>query len=53
MPDVRGMGLQDAIYLLENAGLRTMVKGSGKVVQQSIAAGQAIRKGANILIELK
>ncbi len=53
VPDVRGMGLQDAIYLLENAGLRTMVKGSGKVVQQSITAGQAIRKGANILIELK
>lgn len=53
VPDVKGMGLQDALFLLENSGLRTVVKGSGKVVQQSLAAGQSIRKGANIIIELR
>ena len=53
VPNVIGMGLVDALYLLENAGLRTKVIGSGKVVQQSIASGQAIRKGASILLELK
>lgn len=53
VPNVIGMGLVDAIYLLENAGLKTKVVGSGKVVQQSIASGQSIRKGASILLELK
>lgn len=53
VPDVKGMGLQDALYLLENSGLRAIVRGSGKVVQQSLTSGQAIRKGANIIIELK
>ena len=53
VPDVIGMGLTDAVYLLENAGLRTRVIGSGKVVQQSISAGQAYRKGTSILLELK
>jgi cell division protein FtsI (penicillin-binding protein 3) len=48
-----GMGLVDAVYLLENAGLKTRAVGSGKVVQQSLASGQAIRKGASILLELK
>ena len=53
VPNVVGMGLTDAVYLLENAGLKTRVVGSGKVVQQSIASGQAFRKGTSILLELK
>jgi cell division protein FtsI (penicillin-binding protein 3) len=53
VPNVMGMGLVDAVYLLENAGLKTRAVGSGKVVQQSLASGQAIRKGASILLELK
>ena len=53
VPNVVGMGLQDAIYLLENIGLRVSARGVGKVSQQSLAAGQAIRKGSTIFLELK
>ena len=30
MPNVKGMGLKDALYLLENMGLKVSVKGKGK-----------------------
>lgn len=53
VPNVMGMGLVDAVYLLENAGLKTRANGSGKVIQQSLTSGQAIRKGSSILLELK
>jgi cell division protein FtsI (penicillin-binding protein 3) len=53
MPNVAGMGLKDALYLLGNAGLKTQVAGSGKVVKQSIAAGTKIGKGLGVIIELK
>jgi cell division protein FtsI (penicillin-binding protein 3) len=53
MPDVNGMGLKDALYLLGNAGLKTRVKGSGKVVSQSIAAGNKIGKGLSVQIDLQ
>lgn len=39
IPSVVGMGLKDAIYLLENRGCRVKVKGYGKVRQQSLAVG--------------
>ncbi len=40
VPNVLGMGLRDAIYLMENKGLRVRVNGSyGKVRQQSIRPG--------------
>jgi len=53
MPNVSGMGLKDALYLLGNAGLKTKVMGSGKVYAQSIAAGQKIGRGLGVQIELK
>lgn len=53
VPDVKGMGLIDAMYALENSGYRTTVKGRGKVVAQSLAAGQHIEPGTSIMIELK
>ncbi|HEY1024720.1 MAG TPA: penicillin-binding transpeptidase domain-containing protein, partial [Sphingobacteriaceae bacterium] len=53
VPDVVGMGLKDALYLLGNAGLRPTVKGSGKVVRQSVVAGTRIAKGYKIVIELQ
>jgi cell division protein FtsI (penicillin-binding protein 3) len=39
IPSVVGMGLKDAIYLLENRGCRVKVRGYGKVRQQSLAVG--------------
>lgn len=53
MPNVNGMGLKDAMYLLGNVGLKAKVKGSGKVIAQSIQAGNKIYKGALVHIELQ
>jgi Cell division protein FtsI/penicillin-binding protein 2 len=52
MPQLKGMGLKDAVYLCENIGLRVSVKGVGKVAQQSILAGQPIAKGQLLNIQL-
>ena len=52
VPDVRGMGLKDALYLLGNAGLRPIVKGYGKVIKQSVGAGMRVAKGYPVIIEL-
>lgn len=53
VPEVRGMGLQDALFLLENAGLKVKVTGHGAVDKQSLTAGQALRSGQTIEIELR
>lgn len=53
VPDVKGMGLIDALYTLENAGYRTAVKGKGKVIAQSLAVGKRVNVGTTISIELK
>ncbi len=52
MPQLKGMGLKDVVYLCENMGLRVNVKGKGKVSMQSIAAGQMIARGQLVNIEL-
>lgn len=36
VPSVVGMGLRDALFILENLGLKVEVEGAGKVVRQSI-----------------
>lgn len=54
VPNVIGMGLNDALYLLENCGLTVEVEGYGKVVSQSIEAGtQTDKCEKRIRIELK
>ena len=53
MPDVRGMGLKDAIFILESRGLKVSVKGKGSVRKQSIKAGEPISRGANVDLVLK
>ncbi|MEQ1677739.1 MAG: penicillin-binding protein [Chitinophagaceae bacterium] len=52
MPNVRGMGLKDAIYLLENMGLKVAVRGRGKVTMQSVAPGTTLGKGITVILEL-
>ena len=52
MPNVKGMGLKDAIYLLENMDLKVVAKGIGKVNQQSLAAGTQIHNGQTVVLEL-
>ncbi len=52
MPNVKGMGLKDALYLLENIGVKVVVKGRGKIINQSIPAGTPLTKGWTIYVEL-
>lgn len=51
-PDVKGLGLKDAVYLLENKGFRVSFTGKGKVATQSFVAGTPFSKGQNILLIL-
>ncbi len=52
VPEVVGMGLKDAIFVLENAGLRVRFTGSGIVRRQSIPPGRRINAGNIIYLEL-
>jgi cell division protein FtsI (penicillin-binding protein 3) len=51
-PNVVGMGLKDAVYLLENAGLKVAAAGRGKVMNQSLTAGINFKKGQTISLIL-
>jgi cell division protein FtsI (penicillin-binding protein 3) len=53
VPDVSGMGLKDALYVLGNSGLKSLVRGSGRVVRQSLLAGTRVTKGEPIILELE
>jgi cell division protein FtsI (penicillin-binding protein 3) len=52
MPNVKGMGLKDALYLLENIGVKVVSKGRGKIINQSIPAGTPLTKGFTVFVEL-
>lgn len=52
MPDVRGMNAADAVYLLENRGIRVKLKGAGTVKKQSVNAGEKIANGNEVVLEL-
>ncbi len=52
MPDVTGMGIKDALFLLEQMGLKVMVNGKGAVVKQSILPGSLIAKGSIVILDL-
>ena len=52
VPDVTGLGLKDAVYLLENMGLKVEAKGAGKVVYQSLAQNADFHKGQSINLKL-
>ena len=52
VPNVKGMGLEDALYILENAGLKVTTSGFGSVKKQSIRPGSRFRSGNRIRIEL-
>lgn len=52
VPDVRGYGLRDALFRLEQAGLKVKVKGVGSVSKQSIEAGSHFKRGECIELTL-
>jgi cell division protein FtsI (penicillin-binding protein 3) len=53
VPDVKGMGAKDAVYAMENAGLRVNLAGRGMVVAQSIPPGSAIVRGQTVGLHLR
>lgn len=52
MPDVVGMALKDAVYLLETYGARVKVMGRGRVKTQSVPEGTKLNKGQEIVLQL-
>jgi len=52
VPDVNGMGIRDAVYLLEKAGYKVTFTGKGKVYKQSVEPGIFVNRGTVINLEL-
>lgn len=52
VPNVIAMGAKDALYLLENAGLKVVIKGRGSVRSQSIPPGTLVSEGKEIILEM-
>ena len=52
VPNLVGMGLKDALVILEGQKLEVRVIGRGVIRKQSLAAGSKVSKGTSILIEL-
>lgn len=52
MPNVKGMGLKDALYLLENAGIRVNYEGTGVVKSQSVPPGTPFSRASTIKLIL-
>lgn len=50
VPNVVGLSIKDAVYMLENMGMRVRFSGKGKVVKQSVAAGSKIDKKHNLIV---
>lgn len=45
VPDVHNMGARDAVFLMEKRGIKVKLDGCGRVLQQSIGAGEKVRPG--------
>jgi cell division protein FtsI (penicillin-binding protein 3) len=52
VPDVRGMTLRDAIYLLENKKLKVTYSGAGRVLEQSLLPGSNTKASKDIKLKL-
>ncbi|WP_369811118.1 penicillin-binding protein [Hymenobacter mellowenesis] len=52
VPQVRGLSLRDALFLLENRGLHVRAVGTGRVREQSLQVGAPIKRGDMITLNL-
>ena len=52
MPNLRGLGAKDAVYVAELNGLRAKINGYGRVMEQSPKPGERISKNQIIYIRL-
>ena len=53
VPDLTGLNLKDAAYIMGNLGYYVQVSGIGRVVSQSIPAGSELEKGRHIKLVLE
>jgi cell division protein FtsI (penicillin-binding protein 3) len=53
IPNLQGMAMRDALYILENKGFKVTFKGSGKVVEQSLPPGTNEAGAKTILLTLQ
>ncbi len=53
IPDVRGLGLREAIYSMESSGYRCTYEGSGHVSSQTPAAGSTLAAGETVRLVLR
>lgn len=53
IPDATGLGLADALYLLENRGFKVRTEGRGKVVSQDPPAGMPGTEGTEITLKMQ
>lgn len=53
VPDVTGMGAKDAVYLMQQCGLKVELTGVGAVVSQSIKAGTMANAGETVRLKLE
>ena len=53
VPDVKGLGLKDAMYMIENSGLKCIYSGTGHVTSQVPKAGHKVAPGTSVTIGLK
>lgn len=53
MPDVRGLGVRDAVALLEAQGMKIRLHGQGRVHTQSVAPGTKVTKDQQVTLELR
>ena len=47
-----GMTAKDAVYMMEKAGIASLVKGKGRVSRQSLPAGTLLQPGLEIILTL-
>ncbi len=52
VPDVKGMGLKDALFLLESKDIHVTARGRGKVKLQSIPPGTIVSKNQKLILDL-
>ncbi|MDY3833889.1 MAG: penicillin-binding protein [Candidatus Cryptobacteroides sp.] len=53
VPDIIGLGLKDAIFIIENSGLKCSYSGTGHVTSQNPKAGTKVADGSTITFNLK
>jgi len=53
IPDLTGLTAKDAVYMMEKAGISSVIHGKGIVFSQSLPAGTPLVKGSEIILTLE